>query len=147
MTDSETPSLQQLWRDGARAVLFYDGICGLCNHLVQFCLVRDRHRRLRFAPLQGETYERIFGEVGGDCIVVIRLDKQGLANVSRRTDAAFEVARHLGFPWRFAWILRIIPRFLRDTVYRLIAAVRYFVFGKFLSCRIPVEEERRLFLP
>jgi predicted DCC family thiol-disulfide oxidoreductase YuxK len=70
--------------------------------------------------------------------------KEGRALV--RSDAAVEVARHLRFPWRALAIFGILPRFLRDPAYRLVARNRYVWFGRRASCFIPSPEERRRFL-
>lgn len=147
MTEPSIPSFKALWKEGVRAVLFFDGTCGLCDRAVQFFITRDWRRRLRYAPLQGETFRRIFGEGTHDCMIVITLSRDGLDAVCRRSDAAIEASRLLGFPWRCSVLLKLIPRFIRDTWYRLIAALRYRFFGKYLTCRIPAAGEARLFLP
>ena len=147
MQESTSPPMQALWQDGVRAVVFFDGTCGLCDHAVRFLMARDLRRKLRYSPLQGELYRRLFGEDKHDCMVVITLKRHGLDAVFRRSDAAIEAVRPLGFPWRFSVLFKLIPRFIRDTVYRFVAFIRYWVFGKYIACRVPEAGDRALFLP
>ena len=134
-------------------VLFFDGVCGLCNRSVDFILSRDRRGAIRFAPLQGETAERV---VSGEWRVasgeqkpittVVWLDSSGREFV--RSAAAIRVLWQLGGVWwLIGWLLWLIPRPLRDVGYRLVAANRYRWFGKKETCRLPSPAERERFLP
>lgn len=134
-------------------VVFFDGVCGLCNRFVDFLLSRDHRGAIRFAPLQGETAERV---VSGEWRVegsgtrtfdtIVWLDSSGREFV--RSSAAVRVLRRLGGVWSLiGWLLWLIPRPLRDIGYRLIAANRYRLFGKKETCRLPSPAERERFLP
>ena len=147
MEDIATLSLKALWKEGVRAIVFFDGTCGLCDRFVQFSVARDWRRRLRYAPQQGETFRRIFGEPTLNSVVTITLNRDGLAAVHRRSDAMIEAVRLLGLPWRGCVLLRLIPRLIRDTLYRIVSVFRYHIFGKYTTCRIPASGEARLFLP
>ena len=133
-----------------RLVLF-DGVCGLCDHVVQYLLDRDREARLTFAPLQGETAAELrarHAEIPDDIdtmVLVTNLD--GEERVYLRSAAAFGVASALGGLWRAVAWLRVLPRPLTDLAYRAVAASRYHIFGKHDACRIPRPEERLRFLP
>lgn len=133
-------------------VIFYDGVCGLCNRFVNFVVRRDRGALFRFAPLQGDTAARISpapgtdpSQAGSDPLrsVVLR-DGKG---VHVRSDAAIRVLSNLGGIWRLAELLRVFPRAWRDAGYDLIARNRYRWFGKHDACPMPDPAVRDRFLP
>lgn len=134
-------------------VVFFDGVCGLCNRFVDFVLSRDRQGAIRFAPLQGETARRgVRGEGRGASSETRSLDTiVWLDSSSRefvRSAAAVRVLWRLGGVWSLiGWLLWLIPRPLRDVGYRLVAANRYRWFGKKETCRLPSPAERERFLP
>jgi predicted DCC family thiol-disulfide oxidoreductase YuxK len=127
-------------------VVFFDGVCNLCNASVQFILKRERSSVLCFAPLQGETFRAL--EIPGkellpDSIVLFENGK-----LYTESAAVLRIARRLSFPWRWlalpGWLL---PRFVRDPIYRLIARNRYRWFGKKDVCYLPTPELKLRFLP
>lgn len=132
--------------DGGAHILFYDGVCGLCNRLVRFILARDRRRRFQFAPLQSalaaETLAR-FGRDPRDLDTVYLLADGELLNKSR---AILGVLRTLGGPWSLAAVLGWLPTALLDWLYVRVARNRYRLFGRYESCRLPSAEERSRFL-
>lgn len=127
-------------------IVFFDGVCAMCNGFVDVVLRADKRGALRFAPLQGETARRMLGEQPDDegRWSMIYLDERGLHDQS---DASLEVYRRLGGFWRLLGMARWVPRWLRDPVYRTIARNRYRWFGRRDACRVPTEEERARFLP
>ena len=132
-------------------VLFFDGVCGLCNHFVDFLLVRDRVQCLRYAPLQGETFQEVAREnpqlAGIDSLVVAHRGLDGITEVLIRSRGALFVLSQLSGGWKvLATMLQVIPSPLADIAYRFIASVRYQIFGKHQSCRLPTPAERGLFL-
>lgn len=135
----------------ANPIVLYDGVCGLCNHLVQFILRRDVHDRFRFASLQSEVAETLLKRHGADShdldtfYVVIDHDQPG-ERVLMRSDAILHVVRTLGGIWTLAGAGRILPRVLRDGTYRVVARNRYRVFGKHESCMLPEPQHRAKFL-
>lgn len=132
-----------------RAVLFFDGLCGLCNGFVDFVLARDRRARLSVAALQGETALALVPEdapvVGGEDPRSLVLWEDG--KVLRKSDAALRALELLGGPWRLARAFRVVPRFARDAVYDLVARNRHRWFGRRTTCRAPTAAERARFLP
>ena len=133
-------------------VMFFDGVCGLCNHLVDFLIARDRQQRLRYAPLQGETFKDLpkiqpqLAEI--DSLVVANRLPDSTTRLLIRSRVALFVLGQLGGAWKLlARLLEVIPAPLADVVYRFVASTRYLIFGKHTSCRIPKPEERLLFLP
>ena len=132
----------------ANGIVFYDGVCGLCNHTVQFLLKRDMAQTLKFAALQGETARRRT-DLPRDMKSVVFVANHGTAQekIYFRSDAALQMLGQLGGFWRVVSWLRIIPRPIRDTIYDAIAKRRYRWFGKFDVCRVPSPEQRARFLP
>ena len=133
-------------------IIFYDGVCGLCNRLVQFLLKHDKHARLRFASLQSDFAEKVLRRHGFDpkdldTLHVVENYEQANERVWQRSDAVLRAARELGSGWRvLATLGKIIPRPLRDVAYRFVAQNRYRVFGKFDSCMLPDPSQRSRFL-
>ena len=131
---------------GRAPVIYYDGVCGLCNRWVQWVLRRDPERSFRFTTLQGESAAGEFGTPAGDPAswAVVLEDEHG---VHERSDAALRIVSRLGGFHRFAALLLWVPKGIRDGVYRWIARNRYRWFGKRESCALPDKAERSLFLP
>lgn len=127
-------------------IIFFDGVCNLCNSLVDLLLRLDKRQAFRFASLQGETAARLLGPLAENPHTwsVVYVDEQGVHNQS---DAALAICRRLGGVWVVLAWFRMVPRVLRDPVYRLIARYRYHLFGRRETCRIPTVAERTRFLP
>ena len=139
--------------DGLPPVVFYDGVCGLCNRTVQFILKRDRREVFRFAPLQGPLANRILRAHGIDpsdldtIYVAVNCDQSSGERLLARSDAAVFVLRELGGIWRVgAEVLGMLPRSVRAWGYGLIARNRYRIFGRYETCPIPSESVRARFL-
>jgi len=136
---------------GATHLVLYDGVCGFCNGVVRFVLKRDRKGVFVFAPLQAEKSVELLERWGRDAsdldtIYVIEDYGGDAPTLRERSDGALFIARHLTWPWRWLAPLRVVPAFLRDPVYRLVAAVRYRIWGKKDSCPLPPPEWRERFL-
>lgn len=133
-------------------IVLYDGVCGLCNRLVQFLLKHDSQGRLRFASLQSEFAERVLTRHGIDpsdldTVQVVLDYDQPEERVLGRSDAILRAGEELGKPWNIlATCARIVPRALRDVIYRLVARNRYRVFGKYETCMLPDPDQRHRFL-
>jgi predicted DCC family thiol-disulfide oxidoreductase YuxK len=140
----ETP-LQSLLE---KPVLLFDGVCNLCNRSVSFVIDHDATGTLRFASLQSNAGRRILESFGRaapsgapDTMVFVEDGK-----IYDRSTAVIRVAGHLRGAWRWLAAFEVIPRSLRDAVYRWIAARRYAWFGKAPSCRVPSPELKARFL-
>ena len=135
---------------GAHLVLF-DGVCGLCDRLVQFLLEHDRRGVFRFAPLQGPTGKSAVERSGGNpedltTFYVWANFRTPHARVLVKSDAALFVARELSWPWKGVAVARVVPRVLRDALYDLIARTRYRLFGRYEVCLAPRPEFRGRFM-
>jgi predicted DCC family thiol-disulfide oxidoreductase YuxK len=132
-------------------IVFYDGVCGLCNHLVQFLLKRDTHDRFRFASLQSEFANGLLTRHGVDphdldTVYVVKSYGQSSETLLARSDAILYMLKQLGGIWKLAAAGRVLPKVLRDAVYKIVARNRYRVFGKHESCMLPEPKHRAKFL-
>ncbi|MCC6490725.1 MAG: thiol-disulfide oxidoreductase DCC family protein [Candidatus Hydrogenedentes bacterium] len=127
-------------------VILFDGVCNLCNASVQFVIRHDGSGRFRFAPLQSETGRNLLdrcGCAGGDLASVVLVEGD---RCYRESTAALRVLRGCDGLWRMLYVGIVIPRFLRDAMYRLVARNRYRWFGTREQCMIPTPELRTRFL-
>lgn len=129
-----------------QSIVLFDGVCNLCNGAVTFLIRNDRHDRFRFAALQSEMgleltdkYKIDTQEI--DSIVLIEEDKAYV-----RSDAALRIARRMNGAYPLFYAFIIIPRFLRDPIYKWVANNRYRWFGKKDQCMIPTPELQAKFL-
>ena len=129
-----------------REVILFDGVCGLCNRLVNFILRKDKRARFRFAALQSGTGRKLLAEHGlsQEDLDSVVLMAGGAAY--QRSTAVLQVLRRLGFPWSLLWPGIVIPVRVRDAMYNAVAKRRYRWFGKSESCRVPTAAERSRFL-
>lgn len=132
-------------------IVLYDGVCGLCNRGVRFLLKRDRHDQLRFASLQSDFANTILGRHGIaagvlDTIYVVTDYDQPSENLRARSDAACFLARTIGGIWSVLTLLEILPRWVRDGAYNLVARHRYRFFGKHDSCPVLEGPDKTKFL-
>jgi predicted DCC family thiol-disulfide oxidoreductase YuxK len=132
-------------------LLLYDGVCGLCDRLVQFVLARDRRGVFDFAPLQSETGRAAVAREGGDpdaltSFYVVRDYRTDRARSFVKGRAALFVARTLGWPWSLAAMFGVLPTAVLDWGYDLVARYRYRVFGRFDQCLLPRPEQRARFI-
>jgi predicted DCC family thiol-disulfide oxidoreductase YuxK len=127
-----------------KQVIFFDGVCNLCNFFVDFVVKRDAEEKFRFAPLQGETAKRTLPESQRANLRTVVLWNQG--QHFQRSDAALMVLQQLGGLWGALRIFWAVPRPIRDFIYLLVARNRYFLFGKRETCRLPTPAERARFL-
>lgn len=137
---------------GSNPIILYDGVCGLCNGLVQFLLKRDKEGRLRFASLQSDFAAQVLQRHGFDAkdldtMHLIENYDQPDERVLQRSTAILRAGRELGGVWSFLAALgRVVPRPVRDVFYGLVARNRYRVFGKYDTCMLPDPNQRSRFL-
>ena len=133
-------------------LVFYDGICALCNGAVTFLLKRDRAGVFRFAPLQGELAAQLLPKYGIDpseldsIVVVADWNTPGERPLTRSTGALHALALVEGVWGTFARAAQLIPASVRDLVYGAVARTRYRTFGRYDVCPIPPPEWRNRFL-
>jgi len=130
---------------GDHPIVFFDGVCGLCSHSVNWLLARDPEHKLRFAPLQETTAGKML-----DAGIRSRLDTMVFVRGGKtftRTASVSRILMTLGGRWQvLGGLLWIIPLPVRDLAYRCVSRLRYRLFGKHESCRLPTPQERAVFL-
>ncbi len=131
-------------------LIFFDGECGLCDHVVQRVLKIDHEEIFVFAPLQGQTANHYLKELPKqykhiDSVILI----ENYLSDSRRlfvySKAVFRICWLLSGPWVLMGWLSFLPSFLFDWGYRLVARYRYRLFGQ--QCFIPSKDQEGRFLP
>lgn len=127
-------------------IILFDGYCHLCSGTVIFILKRDRLQKFKFASLQSNAGQELLKKYNlpandFDSFVYICDEKYYL-----RSTAALRVFKELGGLWSLLFIFIVVPAFLRDLVYRLIAKTRYKIFGKRTSCLMPNEQMKNRFI-
>jgi predicted DCC family thiol-disulfide oxidoreductase YuxK len=141
-------------------VILYDGVCGLCNRLVQFVSKHDARDRFRFASLQSDFAARILRrhvaapkdldkhlDKDLDTVYVVSDHALPGERLASRSDAAVVVLRELGGVWNVLGLaLRLLPEWLRNWGYNLVAQNRYRIFGKYDACPLPNKKDRGKFL-
>jgi predicted DCC family thiol-disulfide oxidoreductase YuxK len=134
-----------------RIILFFDGVCNLCNSWVDFLVRRDKRKQFRYAPLQGTTFQGVLADhpelAAFDSLIVVHDHADGTRDIFTHSTGPLFLAGRLGGAWSIARVFLLLPRFVRDAGYRLLARMRYLLFGKKATCRLPTPEERELFLP
>lgn len=132
--------------DNGKSILFFDGVCGMCNRLVDWVMRHDTRGRIKVAAIQGETAkEELMESDREDLNSVVYLNHLGSF---RKSSAIARLLWDLGGFWKFVgWMLWLVPKPLRNLGYSIVAKNRYRVFGKKEACRMPTPEERARFLP
>jgi predicted DCC family thiol-disulfide oxidoreductase YuxK len=133
---------------GVKETVFYDGYCGLCHGAVRFVIAEDGDgSRFRFAPLQGRRFQSLVPEeqraAFPDSVAVQTAD----GRILTRSAAFIHILRRLGGVWRIiGGMIAVVPRFLRDKAYDLVARARYRIFGRRMeSCPVVPAELRTRF--
>lgn len=128
------------------SVIFFDGICNLCNGAVQFIIERDEKNIFKFAPLQSDfaAQELITFNFNPNQLGSILLLENG--KIYTKSTAALRISKKLNGLWPMMYAFIVVPRFIRDAVYDFIAKNRYKWFGKQESCWVPTAELKSKFL-
>ena len=125
-------------------VIFFDGVCGLCNGFIDFVMKIDKEQKFHFSPLQSEFAQKnLPSEMTTDLKTVVYKNGDEL---SMKSDAVLKILNEVGGPWKLAMVGKILPRPVRDSAYEMVAENRYKLFGKKETCRLPTPEERERFV-
>jgi predicted DCC family thiol-disulfide oxidoreductase YuxK len=121
--------------DKSHSVILFDGYCNLCSSVVDFLQKHVRRNQYLFIPLQSEKGIELRKKYGLhpsiDSVILIIGEK-----VFIESDAVLEIARTLSYPWKILMVFGVIPRFLRNKIYRFLASVRYRLWGRRLNCKV-----------
>lgn len=128
------------------AIIFFDGVCNLCNASVRFVIKRDHKDYFRFSPLQGDLADaqlQAFAIDPSELNTILLLEN---GKLYKRSTAALKVTRHLSGAWPLLYGFMIVPAFIRDFFYRIIAKRRYQIWGRTEQCMVPSPDLKRKFL-
>jgi len=121
-------------------IILFDGVCNLCNGLVNFIIDHDKKKIFKFASLQSESAIQLLesNRLQIDVLESIILIDSDI--IKTKSSAVIEISRHLDGIWSaLSWFI-FIPAFIRDFFYDLVAKYRYSIFGKTTQCRLPESE-------
>jgi predicted DCC family thiol-disulfide oxidoreductase YuxK len=125
-------------------VIFFDGVCGLCNGFVDFMMKIDKKNEYYFSPLQSEyASANLPVEFTKDLKSIVYLNQ---GKVFTRSEAVIKILSEVGGIWKLALIGKVLPKSFSDFAYNLVAQNRYKLFGKKETCRLPTPEERSRFV-
>jgi predicted DCC family thiol-disulfide oxidoreductase YuxK len=129
-----------------KSLILFDGVCNLCDSSVQFILLRDKKDRFRFASLQSDYGQNILKQhnLPTEKFNSLALIENG--KLYQRSTGALRIARRLKGAWPMLFAFIIVPPFIRNFVYDIIARNRYRWFGKKESCMMPRPEWKQKFL-
>ncbi len=122
-------------------IIIFDGICGFCNKSIDLLIKLDKDKLFKYTSLQGEYVKKL--EIAKDLDSIVFYEE---GQLYYKSTAILKILRSLGRVGILANIFFIIPKFIRDFIYDIIAKYRYRIFGKLESCRMPSEEEKELFI-
>jgi len=128
-----------------QAVIFFDGICNLCNGAVDWVLKRDKEQFFRFSSLQSEFAKKHLPKERTESLETVVVETEDGKILLRSEAALYVLSMIYQRPWIYSWGMKI-PHVLRDGAYQLIARSRYQIFGQRETCRLPTPQERERFL-
>jgi len=129
-----------------KKVILFDGICNLCSSSIQFIIRHDKKDQFLFGSLQGaagQAYLKKFNLPANEFNSFMLVEDEKLYT---RSAAALRVLKHLGRGWQLLYGLMIVPPFIRDGIYNLLATNRYKWFGKKEACWLPTPALKAKFL-
>lgn len=129
----------------AHPVILFDGVCNLCDSVVQTIIRHDRHETFHFASLQSQAAQDLLGERAKtipDSIVLVEPD----GSTHLKADAALRIAGRLGGWFQLLRVGWLLPRGVRNLLYDFVARHRYEWFGRRDTCMLPTPALRARFL-
>ena len=127
-------------------IILFDGVCNLCNGFVQFIIKRDQKAIFKFAALQsdfGQSFLKSQNLNPLELKSIILIDDE---QVYTQSTAALKIAKHLNGAWKLCYVFIIVPTFLRNIFYKVVAKYRYKWFGQLNKCMVPSAELKSRFL-
>jgi len=129
-----------------QSIVFFDGVCNLCNGFVQFVLTHEKNQTFQFCSLQSDFAKDFFKQhqfetVHIDSVIVYKNQQFYI-----QSEAAFKVIEELKWPYKAFLIFKVFPKFINNFVYKNIAKYRYKIFGKSDTCWVIKPEHKQRFL-
>lgn len=129
-----------------RKIIFFDGVCNLCSGSVQFLLKRNPKEDLYFSPIGSQTFAKIKLSCAETAVLPDSILFYDGITLRVESDAVLHLSQYLKFPYSCLFYLSIVPKIIRDRVYRFIAKNRYQWFGKTEFCMVPSPNLKKRFL-
>ena len=126
-------------------ILLFDGICNYCNRWVNFIIRHDKKKKFRFAAMQSEAGKKLLKQyhIAEETESAILIYNQ---KVYLKSSTGLHVLYHLGKIYSLAFVFIIVPAYIRDFYYDIIARNRYKCWGKKDTCIIPPDNVKERFL-
>ncbi|MGC2401376.1 MAG: DCC1-like thiol-disulfide oxidoreductase family protein [Acidobacteriaceae bacterium] len=140
---------------GGRPLLLFDGQCGFCHSSVQWLIRHDHRDRFRFAPQESQVATSVFHRHGINCAALLKSNSIYMAvdaatdreQLLTQSDVSVNILLELGGRWRvLGYLLRAVPKFLRDAAYRTFARNRYRLGERYQACPVPTNANRMKFI-
>lgn len=127
-------------------IILFDGVCNFCNGIVKFIIRRDKKANIHFASLQSEAAQKLLVQYNlpVNAMETIVFIENGKAYT--QSTAALRICRHLNALWPLCYGFIIVPKFIRNGIYKWIAKNRYKWFGVREECMVPTPEMKKRFL-
>lgn len=129
-----------------KTVIFFDGVCDLCNATVQFIIRHDKQKRFHFASLQSAIGQQVLQDLPSELRNIDSILLYTNHEVYLESGAAIRIIAMLRGVWNVTQALLVIPAGIRNFFYRIIARNRYSWFGRRDECMVPTPELRSRFL-
>jgi len=127
-------------------IILFDGVCNLCNNSVNFIIERDKNEKFLFTSLQSEAGKSLLKKHDLSAVGMASIILLSKTKVYDKSTAALKIASQLSGLWPLLYIFIIVPTFIRDYFYTLIANNRYRWFGRTEACQVPTPELKRRFI-
>ena len=149
-TLTESPKQESLTSERFPLLLFFDGECAFCNRWVNRVKEADHAHRIRFGTKQGQTFQQVRQAqpelAKAESVLLVKRREDGSEEFLVRSAAIREVIKDLPEFRFFEVMLQIFPTFLSDIGYRIFSKLRTPLFGKWHHCRVPIEQDKVLFV-
>lgn len=128
------------------SIILFDGICNFCNATINFIIDKDTKGIFRFASLQSDIGKKLLNDrnIPIETLETIYLITD--TNVYKKSDAIIQITKSLKWVWPFSYILKLLPKLIRDSLYNFVAKNRYFIFGKNNKCPLVPKDIQARFL-
>lgn len=127
-------------------IVFFDGVCNLCNSTIDFLMRHNTEETLKFSSLQSAFANKFLAQYSVDLNQLSTIYFYENGKLHQKSKAAFNISKHLNAPFRYLNFFSFLPKILTNFFYNLIAKNRYRLFGKKETCRIPTQAELKRFI-
>lgn len=130
----------------AHPVVLFDGVCNLCNSVVQLVIKYDQKKRFRFASLQSPFGQQVLQQFNLPATEFNSFLLLENGRLYTKSTAALRMAKKMGGWWALLYGFMIVPPFIRNGVYNWVARNRYKWYGKQETCWLPTPDLKMRFI-